>query len=179
MLNQDRGSDDSINSEVRQEQQTAKGTVLVVDDIRLMRLSISRVLKDAGYTVLGAETAARAFRVIQNEDVDLLIADIKMPKVSGLELVQKIRADAKNADLPVLMCTSSKRKEDLLSAVRLGVQGFLIKPISPVELLEQLDKIRHGPTRRQVGKKQDDVVQSEADEIHDVESSEANEITDI
>ena len=75
------------------------------------------------------------------KSIDLAIIDITMPDMDGLELVQRIRSNTKIVHLPVLMCTASRRKDDIMRAARLGVKGFLVKPISRELLLAKVDKI--------------------------------------
>ena len=78
------------------------------------------------------------------ESIDLVIADITMPDMDGLELVQRIRSNTKTADLPVVICTVSRKKDHIIRAARLGVKGFLVKPISPKVVLAKVDKILNG-----------------------------------
>ena len=135
-----------------------KGVVLVVDDVKLMRMSLCRVLKSAGYTVFEAEDGTQALAMLQLEemlrfqDMSLVIADIRMPDMDGLEMVEQIRANPKTANLPVLMCTGTKRKSEIIQAARLGIQGFLVKPVSPASLLTKVEEIFAAVQRSYKGK---------------------------
>ena len=117
-----------------------KGVVLVVDGVKLMRMSLCRVLRSAGHRVFEAEDGTEALAMLPYQDMDLVIADIRIPDMNGLEMVQQIRVNPKTANIPVLMCTATKRKSDIVQAARLGIQGFLMKPVSPASLLLKDDR---------------------------------------
>ena len=115
--------------------------VLVVDDVTVIRMSLRRVLESSGYVVEEADDGSTALEILQEKTVDLVIADINMKYMDGLEMVERIRGNTKTADLPVLMCTISNQKKEVLRAIRLGVQGFLIKPVKPQVVLEKVNEI--------------------------------------
>jgi two-component system chemotaxis response regulator CheY len=126
----------------------AKGNVLVVDDTRLMRRLLRGILESAGYGVVEAESGARAIDALRSESVDLVITDIEMPDMDGLEMIRRIRSHPRTADLPALICTASKEAADVKDAARLGVRGFLTKPVVKDAVLEKVAQALNRPEGR-------------------------------
>jgi len=116
--------------------------ILVVDDMLSMRQVMMHMLRSLGFCDLGEATnGSEAFKKLSTQDYDLLITDLHMPNIDGLELLQKVRNDKKLAHLPVLMvsCEDDKKKvQDLIAA---KVSGFIIKPFNPQILSKHLDWI--------------------------------------
>lgn len=103
-------------------------TVLVVDDSECIRQLLCLTLKHAGYEVLEAEDAAAAVRLLRERHVDLMLADIDMPSMGGLDLVRALRGDRSVSSLRVVFLTSHTEYED--EARELGAVGYLTKPVS-------------------------------------------------
>ena len=103
-------------------------TVLVVDDSECIRQLLCLTLKHAGYEVLEAEDAAAAVRLLRERHIDLMLADIEMPSMGGLELVRALRGDSSVSSLRVVFLTSHTEYED--EARELGAVGYLTKPVS-------------------------------------------------
>lgn len=128
----------SVAPASQQEQSRTKGTVLVVGDFKLMRVSLKQSLKPAGYTVIEAENCSQALDVLKARGIDLVIMDIKIADTDGLEMVQRIRFNAQTANMPVIICTASTAVSHLF---QVGIQGLLIKPIRPQAVLTLVNKI--------------------------------------
>lgn len=111
--------------------------LLVVDDIEEMRNIIRRLLEAMG---LGKVTVARngqdAWNLMQNLSFDLVLCDWNMPKMSGRDLLDKVRAEPTLAHIPFIMITGENTKDSVKSAIAGGVSDFLVKPF-PATLLEQ------------------------------------------
>lgn len=103
-------------------------TVLVVDDSECIRQLLCLTLKHAGYEVLEAEDAAAAVRLLRERHVDLMLADIDMPSMGGLDLVRALRGDRSVSSLRVVFLTSHTEYEE--EARELGAVGYLTKPVS-------------------------------------------------
>ena len=103
-------------------------TVLVVDDSECIRQLLCLTLKHAGYEVLEAEDAAAAVRLLRERHVDLMLADIEMPSMGGLDLVRALRDDSSIPSLRVVFLTSHTEYQD--QARELGAVGYLTKPVS-------------------------------------------------
>lgn len=151
-LNEETGEqeEDADAKEVQETGEQPTGAVLIVDDIKMTRMILRRVLESEGYEVIEAERATQALDLLKDEVVELIISDISMPGMDGLQMVQRIRSNPKTADLPVVMCTVSKRKTDISHAVELGVKGFLVKPVAKEALLAKVAEILE---RKQSGAK--------------------------
>jgi two-component system response regulator PilR (NtrC family) len=119
--------------------------ILVVDDERSMRELMAIVLKREGYDVLLAENGRTAIAVLQKEPVDLLISDIKMPDVSGVEVLRA--AKAIDQDILGIMITAFASTETAVEAMRLGACDYLSKPFD-VDLLKM--KVREKIESRQL-----------------------------
>jgi two-component system chemotaxis response regulator CheY len=109
-------------------------TVLIADDSASIRNILKLTLEFKGYTVLEAEDGKAAYETLKSTACDLLISDIAMPSMSGLELLSKVRQTLQNKTLPVIICTAEKdiKEEEI---IRRGANKVLIKPVSPRELL--------------------------------------------
>jgi DNA-binding response OmpR family regulator len=112
--------------------------VLVVDDDTPIRNMVVRLLQFAGaeLAVSSSEDGPEALTALQAEDFDLLIIDYTMPGLSGVEVIQQLRASERNADIPVIMLTARTENEHLVESLEGGASFFLSKPFEPQELLD-------------------------------------------
>jgi DNA-binding NtrC family response regulator len=112
-------------------------TVLVVDDEKNIRRTLEMVLTGEGYRVLEAESAERALQMLGNpqEPVDLGIFDLKLPGISGLEALERLRADEATRDLPVIVISGHATVHDAVTAVKLGASDFFEKPLNRERVL--------------------------------------------
>jgi len=115
--------------------------ILIVDDFSTMRRIIKNLLRDIGFTdCLEAENGINALQLLETNKFDFVITDWNMPQMSGIELLQAIRAKPNLAKLPVLMVTAEAKREQILSAMKAGVSGYIVKPFT-AQLLHS--KIKH------------------------------------
>lgn len=112
--------------------------VLIVDDDTRIRDLLSRFLREHGYRVTTAETAADARAKLTSLAFDLLVLDVMMPGESGFDLIKSLRA---NSDVPVLMLTARSEVGDRLRGLELGADDYLGKPFDPKELLLRIGSI--------------------------------------
>jgi two-component system, NtrC family, nitrogen regulation response regulator NtrX len=112
-------------------------TVLVVDDEKNIRRAVEMVLSGEGYEVLGAESAEAALGVLRQPQrpVDLVILDLKLPHMGGLEALERLRADDATRELPVIVISGHATVEDAVQAVKLGAQDFFEKPLNRERIL--------------------------------------------
>src|SRR5580704_5503960 len=115
----------------------APHTVLVVDDEKNIRRTLQLVLEGEGYRVLGAETAAEALAVLASPEtpVDIAILDVKLPDMSGLEALAKIRSDEATKDLPIVVISGHATVHDAVMAIKLGASDFFEKPLNRERVL--------------------------------------------
>ena len=114
--------------------------LLVVDDSSTMRRIIKNTLARLGYKdVLEGEDGLQGWNVLnENPDIGMLITDWNMPEMNGLELVKKVRADARFKDLPIIMVTTEGGKAEVITALKAGVNNYIVKPFTPQVLKEKL-----------------------------------------
>ena len=116
--------------------------ILVVDDAPDALELVRRVLVGSDYEVFTAPGAVEAIRFLADTPVDLVITDLKMPKVSGLDLVQHIRQNVQDTD--VMMITGYPTIENAVTAVKSGAQDYLCKPFTEEELLTAVRRVLAG-----------------------------------
>ncbi|HNX98159.1 MAG TPA: sigma-54 dependent transcriptional regulator [Candidatus Aminicenantes bacterium] len=115
--------------------------ILIVDDDQSIRNMLAIVLTREGYQTMEAESGNHALHRLQEETFDLVISDIKMPDLSGIELLKKIKAIL--PELPVVMVTAYASTGDAVEAMKLGAEDYLIKPFNLDELKLVLQKSLH------------------------------------
>ncbi len=113
--------------------------VLFVEDEESIRISLKETIGDEFKRFSIAKDGQEGLEKFSNDQYDLIISDISMPKMSGLEMVAEIKKISKN--IPIILLTAYSEKEKLLQAIDIGVTKYLIKPIDPEELLETISDI--------------------------------------
>jgi CheY-like chemotaxis protein len=124
----------------------SKKVLLCDDEIHILRAAEIKLIR-AGYEVRIARDGQEAWEAIQQERPDVLVTDVQMPRVDGLELSRRVRGNPDTADLPILMLTakSFELRADELRA-NWGIVAILAKPFSPRELVRLIDQIvNHAP----------------------------------
>lgn len=116
--------------------------ILVVDDSATMRRIIKNSLTNLGYIdLLEAEDGAAAWEIMTKEEVQVLVTDWNMPNMNGLELVKKVRAESKYADVPIIMVTTEGGKTEVITALKAGVNNYIVKPFTPQVLKDKLEAV--------------------------------------
>jgi DNA-binding response OmpR family regulator len=116
-----------------------RGKILVVDDEHLVRWSVCRFLESEGFMALEASSGPEALQVMKNEDIWILITDLMMPEMDGVELIRK--AKVHNPDLTVLVITAIDSPGPIHSAREAGAMHTFTKPIPFQELVGTIQKI--------------------------------------
>ncbi|MCI8637712.1 MAG: response regulator [Coprococcus sp.] len=111
--------------------------ILVVDD-DTMNLVRTKMILGKSYNVLLAESGEEALKKLKSERVDLILLDIEMPNMNGIETFERMKDN--KIEVPVIFLTASGYKEDVLSALKLGAVNYLKKPFYPEELLKRVAK---------------------------------------
>jgi two-component system, chemotaxis family, chemotaxis protein CheY len=116
--------------------------VLVVDDFSTMRRIIKNILRQLGFTnIVEADDGTTAWEVLNKERIDFVISDWNMPKMTGIDLLRKVRASEEYADVPFLMVTAEGLQENIIEAVQAKVSNYIVKPFTPETLGQKIDKI--------------------------------------
>jgi two-component system chemotaxis response regulator CheY len=116
--------------------------ILVVDDSDTMRRIITTSLREIGLkNVTKADDGDSAWEKLQREDFDLILSDHKMPKMSGEELLKRVRESERHKRIPFIMVTAEAFHDNVMKAVKLGVSNYVVKPFSSKQLLEKILKV--------------------------------------
>jgi two-component system chemotaxis response regulator CheY len=116
--------------------------ILVVDDFSTMRRIIKNILRQLGYTnTVEADDGTTAWELLNKEPVDFIIADWNMPKMTGLELLQRVRGSEEFEDMPFLMVTAEAQQENIIAAVQAKVSNYVVKPFTADALEQKIEKI--------------------------------------
>ena len=117
-------------------------SIITVDDSSTMRRIIKNTLQKLGFeTILEAGNGVEALEVMSKNKVDMIVTDWNMPEMDGLTFVKAVRAKDEYKDLPILMITTEAPKEDILTALRSGVNNYVVKPFTPETLQEKVFKL--------------------------------------
>jgi len=114
-------------------------TILVVDDQRDLLANIRLTLEAAGYRVLTAVDGVEALALMQAEQVDLILADIAMPRLNGYQLFERVQQNPAWAGIPFILLTARAMDSDIRYGKQLGVDDYLTKPIEPEDLLAAVE----------------------------------------
>ncbi len=114
--------------------------ILICEDEEIMLTALEFRLRKQGFSVVKAVDGKEAMRMIGEEDPELIVADVMMPYVTGLELIQHIREELKSK-VPVIIISALEQDEVVLEAFRLGATDFITKPFRPNELILRIKKI--------------------------------------
>ena len=116
-------------------------TCLIADDFSTARRIIKNSLQELGFICLEAENGEQALEIIEQTTINLLIADIHMPDMSGLELLEDIRADDILKDIPVILTMIEPLDQIITEGEELGMTDYLVKPFDVFMLSKVLDKV--------------------------------------
>ena len=104
--------------------------ILVVDDCQTTRKLLGHYLKSRGYNVVFAENGLDALEKLGSNDINLILTDLNMPYMDGMELIKTLRSDPNWANIPILMVTTENDDIEREKAFSSGVNGYVVKPIT-------------------------------------------------
>src|ERR1700680_4778425 len=117
-------------------------TILVVDDSITVRRSVSMTLKRAGFRIAEAADGQEGLALVgSNPNIDMVIADVNMPNMDGLEMVEKIKGKPENKDLPILMLTTEGQMALIKRAKQAGAVGWIVKPFNSTQLVQTVSHL--------------------------------------
>ena len=118
-----------------------KGTILVIDDekdlIELVRYNLER----EGFDIIAAANGQSGLEIARQHKPDLIVLDLMMPGIDGLEVCRELRADSRTAQLPVIMLSAKAAEADKVVGLELGSDDYLTKPFSPRELVARIKAV--------------------------------------
>lgn len=113
----------------------SRKTILIADDSSAMRAMLVSTLEPLGdFRIVEASSGFEALRLLPRENVDLILTDINMPDINGLELISYLRKNQNYADIPVFIISTEGSAKDIEKGKQLGANEYLIKPIEPAKL---------------------------------------------
>lgn len=112
-----------------------KETVLIVDDEKEIRDLVEIYLKNEGYNTLKAETGVDALNILEHTTVDLIVLDIMMPKMDGIQACMKIREEK---NMPIIMLSAKSQDMDKINGLITGADDYMTKPFNPLELMARI-----------------------------------------
>lgn len=116
--------------------------ILIVDDFATMRRILKNILKQLGFNnITEADDGTTALEELAKNSFDLIISDWNMPKMTGIELLKKVRSNPASKDIPFLMVTAEAQKQNVIEAVQAGVSNYVVKPFTAESISEKLEKI--------------------------------------
>ena len=119
--------------------------VVIADDEPNLVLPLEYMLKREGYEVTVARDGQEALEAIARVDPHLVLLDVMMPRKSGFDVCQMLRADEAHRDLRILLLTAKGRDDDVAKGLALGADAYVVKPFSPRELLQKVRELMERP----------------------------------
>lgn len=116
-------------------------TILTVDDSTSIRQMVSFTLKQAGYNVLEAEDGQHGLNVAKSNNINLVITDLNMPNMDGLQLISALRQEASYKFTPILMLTTESDDNKKSQGKQAGATGWIVKPFNPEQLLKVIERV--------------------------------------
>ena len=120
--------------------------ILTVDDSTTIRKIVRRALDNFNCEILEAQNGVEGLAAANKEKPDLIILDITMPVMTGIEMLERLKGETTLKAIPVIMLTAESGKEAVTKAVRIGIKDYIVKPFKGPELVERIQKhIRLAP----------------------------------
>lgn len=118
--------------------------ILAIDDQQLILLSVERRLKELGYSVMVADSGEKGIALFNSFEPDLVLVDINMPDMSGLDIVKQIKNDSKK-EVPIMVMSGNTQEDTIISGFTLGIDDYMKKPISLDEMAARVKRIIGAP----------------------------------
>jgi two-component system, chemotaxis family, chemotaxis protein CheY len=119
-------------------------TILVVDDAMTVRNLAKFALSKGGFTILEAEDGVQGLKKLSENEVDLVISDLNMPNMNGLDMCRSIKSQDKYKALPIFMLTTEASQEVAMQGKEIGIMAWIVKPFVPEKLLAAAQKVIGG-----------------------------------
>lgn len=115
--------------------------ILAVDDSASIRQMVTFTLQQAGYEVISAEDGQKGLTTAQSHQADLVITDLNMPNMDGIELIRQLRTLGAYKFTPILMLTTETDPTKKMQGKEAGATGWIVKPFNPEQLLKVISKV--------------------------------------
>ena len=121
-----------------------KKTILVVDDDPDIVAIAKTILEKEGYVVQTADSGMKAFSLLEEQKPDLILLDVMMPKMTGLEVLTRLKGTAATSSIPVILVSAKVQQEDMLRGYKLGAYNYIFKPFTSTKLIKGINLILIG-----------------------------------
>jgi CheY-like chemotaxis protein len=115
--------------------------VLTVDDSKTIRMIVKKAFRPYDCQLFDAENGSEGLAVANREKPDLIVLDITMPVMNGIEMLGKLKAEPALKDIPVIMLTAESGKDNVMQILKMGVRDYMVKPFKGAQLIERAEKI--------------------------------------
>jgi DNA-binding response OmpR family regulator len=115
--------------------------ILTVDDSKTIRMIVKKAFKPYNCELFEGENGVEGLAIAAKEQPDLIILDITMPVMTGIEMLGKLKAESDLKDIPVIMLTAESGKENVMQIVKMGVKDYIVKPFKGEQLIERAKNI--------------------------------------
>ncbi len=115
--------------------------VLIIDDCDMTRRLLSYIVRANGYKIMSAANGFEALELMASNQIDLVITDLNMPQMDGLELTRNLRAGDAYREIPIIMVTTEGGDDNIKTGIAAGVSAYLVKPFSAQKLLYEMSKL--------------------------------------
>ncbi len=129
----------------------SKRTIMVVDDNADIVAVIKTILEDKGYALQFAYSGQEAFNLLGEQKPDLILLDILMPTIDGLEVLTRLKGHPDTASIPVILLTSMVQYKDVLIGYKRGAEYYITKPFTPTQVLDGINFVLGGDQGQLVG----------------------------
>ncbi len=123
----------------------SKRTIMVVDDCTDLVTIVRLLLENAGFNVMCAYNGTQLFDGLEKQKPDLILLDIMMPKMDGMEVLTRLKGDPSTASIPVILLTAKMLYEDVLEGYKLGADEYITKPFTRTQLMTSINRLLRGP----------------------------------
>ena len=115
--------------------------VLTVDDSKTIRMIVKKAFKQYDCEIFEAENGLEGLAMTAKEKPDLIVLDITMPVMNGIEMLERLKGEATLKDIPVIMLTAESGKDNVMQIVKMGVKDYMVKPFKGEDLIGRVEKI--------------------------------------
>jgi two-component system alkaline phosphatase synthesis response regulator PhoP len=116
-------------------------SILVIEDTKEIAALIKFRLKSSGYDVVAAENGKLGLEIVQKTKPDLVILDVMMPVMNGLETLMALKSDYSTRSIPVILLTAQSTEQEIIRGLELGADDYITKPFSPQELVTRVKTV--------------------------------------
>ena len=127
--------------------------ILIIEDEKDIVELIAHYLEKDGFKTISASDGAKGLELVKEKSPDMVILDLMLPKIDGIEVCKRIKADSKSTSIPIIMLTAKGEETDRIIGLELGADDYITKPFSPRELVARIKAIFRRTEKKEEGRK--------------------------